>query len=102
MRASQAELIAAEFFLAQKYFVFAPWMGRGPVDLIALRASPFSILWLDVKTARKHQSKSNNSRHRTDIQKLLGVRLCIVDIEDRTVRLVDHDTRAATQRTAQK
>ncbi len=99
--ASQAEMIAAEYFLAQKYYVFSPWMGRGPVDLIALRASPFSILWLDVKTARKHESRNKNNRRRTDLQKLLGVRLCIVDIEERTVQLVDHDT-IATLRTGQK
>ena len=99
--ASQAELIAAEYFLAQKYYVFSPWMGRGPVDLVALRASPFSILWLDVKTARKSNTKSKNNRMRTDLQKLLGVRLCVVDIDERSVTLVDHD-RHSTPRTGPK
>ena len=99
--ASQAALIAAEYFLAQKYYVFSPWMGRGPVDLVALRASPFSILWLDVKTARKSNTKSKNNRMRTDLQKLLGVRLCVVDIDERSVTLVDHD-RHSTPRTGPK
>ena len=99
--ASQAELIAAEYFLAQKYYVFSPGMGRGPVDLVALRASPFSILWLDVKTARKSNTKSKNNRMRTDLQKLLGVRLCVVDIDERSVTLVDHD-RHSTPRTGPK
>ena len=100
-RASLAELIAAEYFLAQKYYVFMPWMGRGPVDLVALRASPFSILWLDVKTARKSNTKSKNNRMRTDLQKLLGVRLCVVDIDESSVTLVDHD-RQFTPRTGPK
>ena len=89
------EAIATEHFFNLGYYVFHPWFGIGPVDLICVKATPPEILLLDIKADNARVQKGRNyatriSRVLTAHQRRLGVRLCYVNPETRVVHLVVH------------
>ena len=85
------EVIATEHFFNLGYYVFHPWFGIGPVDLICIRSTPPEILLLDIKAdAFRSAPATRISRVLTVHQRRLGVRICYVNPETREVYLVRH------------
>lgn len=89
------EAIATEHFIERGYFVFHPWFGIGPVDLICVKATPPEILLLDVKADNTRVLKGRNvptriSRVLTVHQRRLGVRIVYVNPRTRAVHLANH------------
>tara|TARA_R100000315_G_scaffold62138_3_gene42439 strand:- start:973 stop:1344 length:372 start_codon:yes stop_codon:yes gene_type:complete len=92
---ARCEAIATEYFISRGYFVFHPWFGVGPIDLICVKATPPEILLLDIKADNARVQKGRNyatriSRVLTAHQRRLGVRLCYVNPKTREVHLVVH------------
>tara|TARA_R100000995_G_scaffold6420_1_gene2956 strand:+ start:3017 stop:3376 length:360 start_codon:yes stop_codon:yes gene_type:complete len=85
------EAIATEHFFNLGFYVFHPWFGIGPVDLICVKATPPEILLLDIKAdAFRSEPATRISRVLTVHQRRLGVRICYVNPETREVHLVRH------------
>lgn len=89
------EAIATEHFFSQGYFIFHPWFGIGPVDLICVKTNPPEILLLDVKADAARMQRGRNfptriSRTLSPHQRRLGVRICYVNPQTRSVHLVNH------------
>jgi hypothetical protein len=90
------ETIATEYFFQRGYFVFHPWFGIGPVDLICIKANPPEVLLLDVKADNRRLMKGRNvptriTRILTKHQKRLGVSICYVNPDTREVHMARHD-----------
>ena len=88
------EELAALHFLREGYYVFKPILGFGPVDLIAVDAGG-DIILCDVKAESSRvntgrSKKSRITRVRSDIQKMLDVVLCYVDLETGNVHVTNH------------
>ena len=66
--------------LSQGYFVFTNFAGRGPVDLVAIDSGTPNVILIDVK-AVVYVGRTRQRPKLSDIQKRLGVRLLMVDLD---------------------
>ena len=95
------ELICAEHFMRQGYWVFPAAQGSSPVDLVVVNEDGVRLIQV-----KKNAERTNPGRHRTarihrvrtDLQKALGVEMVYVDPIERTVFVTDHNFHANRQR----
>ena len=87
------ETILIEYLLRKNLWVFTPFSGQGPVDVIAI--SPDGKVYLfDAKADRARWLKNRATqphriyRKRSALQKLLRVRIAYVNEDERTVHFV--------------
>ena len=66
--------------LSQGYFVFTNFAGRGPIDLVAVDSGTPNVILIDCK-AVVYVGRTRQRPKLSDIQKRLGVRLLMVDLE---------------------
>ena len=94
------ELICAEHFMRQGYWVFPAAQGSSPVDLVVVNEDGVRLIQV-----KKNAERTNPGRHRTarihrvrtDLQKALGVEMVYVDPIERTVFVTDHNFHANRQ-----
>ena len=88
------ELIAAEHFVREGYWVFMASQGASPIDLIAVNENGPRLLQGKKDTTRINPGRKTPARiHRlrSAIQKHLGVEMVYVDVDTREVFVTDHD-----------
>ena len=69
--------------LSQGYFVFTNFAGRGPVDLVAIDSATPNVILIDCK-AVVYVGRTRQRPRLSEIQKRLGVRLLMGDLEKDT------------------
>ena len=79
-KGAHAESVALAWLLSEGYFVFTNFAGRGPVDLVAVDSGTPNVILIDVK-AVVYVGSTRQRPKLSDIQKRLGVRLLMVDLE---------------------
>ena len=79
-RGAHAESVALAWLLNEGYFVFTNFAGRGPVDLVAVDSGTPNVILIDVKAA-VYSGRTRQRPRLSEIQKRLGVRLLMVDLE---------------------
>ena len=79
-RGAHAESVALSWLLSEGYFVFTNFAGRGPVDLVAVDSGTPNVILIDVKAA-VYSGRTRQRPRLSEIQKRLGVRLLMVDLE---------------------
>ena len=79
-KGAHAESVALAWLLSQGYFVFTNFAGRGPVDLVAIDSGTPNVILIDVK-AVVYVGRSRQRPRLSEIQKRLGVRLLMVDLD---------------------
>jgi len=78
-----AEAVAATWLIERGFYVFVNFASQGPVDLVAIdkegRCFPFDVKYI----GRSQQKRKDiaSFRVRSDLQKVLNVRLFIIDHE---------------------
>ena len=85
-KGAHAESVALSWLLSQGYFVFTNFAGRGPVDLVALDPAKREVLLIDVKAVVRTGPTIHRPRL-TEIQRRLGVRFLMVDLDQDTCNL---------------
>jgi len=77
-----AEAVAATWLIERGFYVFVNFASQGPVDLVAIdkegHCFPFDVKYIGRSQKRKDLA---SFRVRTDLQKVLNVRLFIIDHE---------------------
>jgi hypothetical protein len=89
-KGAHAEAVALSWLLNEGYFVFTNFAGRGPVDLVAVDSGTPNVILIDVK-AVVHVRRSRQRPRRSEIQKRLGVRLLMVDLENGVCEFEESD-----------
>ena len=79
-KGAHAESVALAWLLSEGYFVFTNFAGRGPVDLVAVDSGTPNVILIDVKAA-VYSGRTRQRPRLSEIQKRLGVRLLMVDLE---------------------
>ena len=79
-KGAHAESVALAWLLSQGYFVFTNFAGRGPVDLVAIDSATPNVILIDCK-AVVYVGRTRQRPKLSDIQKRLGVRLLMVDLD---------------------
>ena len=79
-KGAHAESVALGWLLSQGYFVFTNFAGRGPVDLVAIDSGTPNVILIDCK-AVVYVGRTRQCPRLSEIQKRLGVRLLMVDLE---------------------
>ena len=79
-KGAHAESVALSWLLSEGYFVFTNFAGRGPVDLVAVDSGTPNVILIDVKAA-VYSGRTRQRPRLSEIQKRLGVRLLMVDLE---------------------
>ena len=79
-KGAHAESVALGWLLSQGYFVFTNFVGRGPVDLVAVDSATPNVILIDCK-AVVYVGRTRQRPRFIGIQKRLGVRLLMVDLE---------------------
>lgn len=87
-KGAEAEATALAWLLRKGYFVFTNFAGRGPVDLVALDPAKREVLLIDVKAVVRTGPTIHRPRL-TEIQRRLGVRFLMVDLDQDTCKFKD-------------
>lgn len=88
-----AEAILVEWLTRRGWYVFLPFRGNCPVDVVAINERGEMMLLDSKKDVRRRggpQSEMRISRGRTETQKRLGVRLAYVNVATREVLISEH------------
>ena len=88
------ELICAEHFMRQGYWVFPAAQGSSPIDMIIVNAAGARLLQVKKNAGRVNpgrKGKARIHRPRSNVQKALGVEFVYVDIDSREVFVTNHD-----------
>ena len=75
--------MALVWFLSQGYFIFMNFSGRGPFDLVSIDSGTPNVILIDCK-AVVYVGRTWQRPRLSEIQKRLGVRLLMVDLEKGT------------------
>lgn len=87
------ELICAEHFMRQGYWVFPASQGSSPIDLVIVNEDGARLLQVKKDAGRTNPGRNRSARiHRirSELQKALGVEMVYVDPVERTVSVTDH------------
>jgi len=88
------ELLAAEHFVREGYWVFPASRGSSPIDLVAVNERGVRLLQVKKDGQRTSPGRSKPDRiHRTrsDLQKQLGGKMVYVNVDTREVTVTDHE-----------
>jgi hypothetical protein len=91
------ELLVAEHFVREGYFIFMASQGSSPIDLIAVNEHGVRLLQVKKDSERVSPGRLKASRihrGRTDLQKQLGVEMVYVNLDTRVVTVTDHEYHA--------
>ena len=91
------ELICAEHFMRQGYWVFPASQGSSPIDLVIVNEDGARLLQVKKDAGRTNPGRNRSARiHRirSELQKALGVEMVYVDPVERTVFVTDHSFHA--------
>ena len=88
------ELISAEHFVREGYWVFPAGQGSSPIDLVAVNEHGVRLLQIKKDGQRTNPGRKAPARiHRlrSELQKHLGVEMVYVNPDTRSVNVTDHD-----------
>ena len=85
----QAELLAHEYFIKNKYKVFPALHGIGPIDFIAL-GEDNNVRYLDVKTYSKRSDGTKICRTNNKIPGII-IEIVYVDINTKVISVGNYD-----------
>ena len=88
------ELLAAEHFVREGYWVVPASQGSSPIDLVAVNEHGVRLLQFKKDSQRTNPGRSKPvriHRLRSEIQKHLGVEMVYVNVDTRVVTVTDHD-----------
>ena len=89
-KGAHAESVALAWLLNEGCFVFTNFAGRGPVDLVAVDSGTPNVILIDVKAA-VYSGRTRQRPRLSEIQKRLGVRLLMVDLENGVCEFEESD-----------
>ena len=88
------ELLAAEHFVGEGYWVFPASQGSSPIDLVAVNEHGVRLLQVKKDGQRINPGRKTPvriHRLRSEMQKHLGVEMVYVNPDTRSVNVTDHD-----------
>ena len=88
------EMICAEHFVREGYWVFPASQGSSPIDLVAVNEHGVRLLQVKKDGQRKNPGRNKQARihrSRSGLQKHLGVEMVYVNPDKRSVTVTDHD-----------
>ncbi len=95
------ELICAEHFMRQGYWVFPAAQGTSPIDLVVVNEDGMHLIQVKKDAGRVNPGRNRSARiHRvrSQLQKDLGVQFVYVNIDTREVFVTDHNFHANRRR----